>query len=349
MPKRDFYDVLGVSRTATEAQIKAAYRKLARKLHPDVNKADDAQARFSELQEAYEALSDAEKRKVYDRFGHAGVGAGAGGAGPAGWGRGGGGGPHYTWSNVGGPGGGASGASGGGGSNPFAEEDLGSVFESFFGSRGEGFGARGHREGRGGVGAQGPSERGADVQHEIVIDFAAAAAGGTRDIEIVRDGSRKTITVKIPKAVLDGTKLRVRKEGHPAPRRGGPAGDLILTVRVKRHPTLRRGTGRAAEPADTLDLSLDLPVSIADATLGGTVPVQTLGGEVTLTIPPGTSSGAKLRLKGRGLSRESGRAGDLFAVVQVRTPQPAELTPELRAALIDWRNTIGGAAEKSEG
>ena len=272
MSKRDWYSVLGVERSASADEIKAAYRKLARKLHPDVNKSPDAQEKFSELQEAYETLSDPEKRKLYDRFGHAAESAGFGHAGA---GRGGGGGAHYTWSNV-------------AGGDPFGDEDLGSVFESIFGARGQGFGGR----------SRGPARaRGGDVRHTITVDFETAAKGGERSLELSRGSDRKTISVKIPKAVVDGTKLRVRGEGSPGAAGGAP-GDLIVTVHVSSHPTLRRGTGRTGEASDTLDLSTDLPISIADACLGAGVPVRTLEGEVTVTVPPGTSSGARLRLTG---------------------------------------------------
>lgn len=308
MPKRDWYSVLGVERGASPDEIKAAYRKLARKHHPDVNKSPDAQEKFSELQEAYETLSDPEKRKLYDRFGHAAESAGFGHAG------GGGGGAHYTWSNV-------------AGGDPFGEEDLGSVFESIFGARGQGFGGR----------ARGPTRaRGGDVRHTITVDFETAARGGERSLELSRGSERKTISVKIPRAVVDGTKLRVRGEGSPGPG-GGPPGDLIVTVHVMPHPTLRRGTGRSGEASDTLDLTTDLSISVADACLGASVPVRTLEGEVSLTVPPGTSSGSRLRLKGRGLESGTGRRGDLYALVKIEAPKPGELTPELRAALEAWR------------
>ncbi|MFG0307372.1 MAG: DnaJ C-terminal domain-containing protein [Phycisphaerales bacterium JB040] len=322
MSKRDWYSVLGVERSASPEEIKAAYRKLARKLHPDVNKSPDAQQKFSELQEAYETLSDPEKRKLYDRFGHAAESAGF----RPGGGGGGGGGAHYTWSNV-------------AGGDPFGDEDLGSVFESIFGARGQGFGGR----------ARGPSRaRGGDVRHSITVDFETAALGGERTLELTRGSEHKTISVKIPRAVVDGTKLRVRGEGSPGPG-GGPPGDLIVTVHVASHPTLRRGTGRAGEASDTLDLSTDVTISVADACLGAGVPVRTLEGEVTVTVPPGTSSGARLRLKGKGLESPSGRRGDLFALVKIEAPGPGSLTPELRAALEAWRASAGvrGGAGKS--
>ncbi len=306
--KRDYYQILGVERTATEDEIRAAYRKLARKLHPDVNKAPDAQARFTEIQEAYDVLSDKEKRRAYDRFGHAGP-AGAAGRPGGGAGRGG---VHYQWQS-------------GGGSGPagfdFDADDLGSMFDTFFG--GAARGARG--AGRAQHGRRARPVAGQDVTHTMRLDFESAARGGKRRISLLRGGDERSIEVTIPPAVRDGAKLRIRGEGHPSPTPGGAPGDLILTIRVEPHPVLVRG--RPGDPPDSLDLSLELPLTIAEATLGCRVQVPTLDGPVDLNVPPGAASGKYLRLRERGLENAAGRRGDLYARVRVVPPDGSGLAP----------------------
>lgn len=308
--KRDLYDVLGIARSASADEIKSAYRKLARQYHPDVNKGKDAPARFNEVQEAYEVLSDAEKRKMYDQFGHAGVGAQPGaGAGPYAGQRwpysGGGGDPEsgtYTWSNIGGR---PSGAGGG-------DFDMGSIFEEIFGGAGAAEGARGGSRGFGArAKARSKNARGRDITHDITVDFLTAARGGTETLRVDRGGSSQTIDVTIPAGISDGTKLRVRGAGAPSSGTGG-AGDLILTVNVGAHPIFRR---------DGLDILLDLPLSISEATLGKALSVPTLTGKAEVTIPPGTSSGQKLRLRGQGIKSSAGETGDLYVVAKIVAPK----------------------------
>jgi curved DNA-binding protein len=299
---RDYYEVLGVSRQASADEIKAAYRKLARTLHPDVNKAPDAAERFGELQRAYEALSDPEKRKLYDQFGHAGVDPRVAGGAQSGWPGGAGpGGGTYTWTNVG----------GGRGGVPFDDVDLGSIFEDMFGGAargaggrpGAGFGSRARARSR--------SARGHDLAREIEVGFEEAVRGGTRSIRVSRGGSSQTIDVKIPPGTADGAKLRVRGAGRPSAG-GGGAGDLILTVKVAPHPVFSR---------EGDDLVVELPITIAEAALGAKVRIPTLGKPATLTVPPGTSSGQRLRLKGQGVPKKSGGAGDLHARVKIVGPK----------------------------
>jgi len=319
--KRDYYEVLGVSRGASADELRAAHRKLARKFHPDVNKSPDAAAKFAEIQEAYDVLSDSEKRKVYDQFGHAGL-SGEFAAQPGGGGWSGGGSPGesvYTWSNIGGR------PSGGFGGD-FTPDDVSSIFEEIFGAQpgrpGGGFGfGRGVGAGRGSpFGAQARAKsrprRGEDVEHPIHVDFRTAALGGTMTIKVDRGGSTQTIEVTIPKAVKDGQRLRVRGAGAPSAN-GAAAGDLILVVRVDPDPLFRR------DPERPLDLVLDLPLTIAEASLGATVNVPTLeeGRMVELSVPPGTSSGQRLRIKGLGLRNEAGESGDLHAVAKIVAPK----------------------------
>lgn len=305
MSVRDYYDILGLKRGATAEEIKRAYRKLARQLHPDVNKAPDAAARFAEVQEAYDVLSDDERRKQYDTFGRAGVG-GAGRAGPAG-----GPGSAGPW-----PGG-----------VRFESEmgdlgDLGSVFDAFFGrsSAGPTRSARAHRAPR----------KGRDVRAQIEIDLDTVATGGRRSLRL-RDSEReRTIDVAIPAGVASGQSLRVRGEGEPGP--GGERGDLLVEVRVREHPLFRRG--QPGSPSDaSLDLSFDLPLTVWEAVHGARVDVPTLEGTVELTIPGGTSSGKWLRLKARGLKSRSGERGDLYAVVQIVVPKASDLSESERRAL----------------
>lgn len=297
MARRDYYKVLEVPRDATQDQIKRAYRTLAARYHPDVNKAPDAQARFTEVQEAYDVLSDEGKRRQYDRFGRA-TGSRAG---PS---------VRYSWTNVGGDSGGGVGID---------MDDLGSMFDAYFGAGpGGGFGS-GIGSGRRGAPRAGARPQ---TRAEVHVDFMTAARGGTQTIRVADAGGPRTIEVTIPRAIADGARLRLRGKG-----RGG--GDLILTVRVGRHPLFRRSESDGGQ----LDLALDLPLTLAEATLGAKVRVPILDGEVDLSVPPGTSSGTRLRLRGRGLRDENGRCGDLYAVVQIVVPEAGTLGDEDRRAL----------------
>lgn len=300
MSVRDYYEVLGVARGASAEEIRRAYRSKARQLHPDVNKSPDAAERFAELQQAYDVLSDEKKRGLYDRLGHAGAAAGGGG-----------GGSRYSWSS-------------GGESVPegFDIDDLGSMFDAFFGSRsgGAGFGAStGSRSARG-------SARGQDVEAELPVPFVTAARGGQEAFKSPLDA--RTIEVAVPAGTEDGARLRVRGAGRPSSRANGKPGDLILRVRVVPHALFRREGG--PKPGTGLDLAFDLPLSVAEATLGGRVAVPSLDGPIDLTVPAGTPSGRRLRVKGRGIRASDGRMGDLYAVVRIVPPDPAMLSAEQR-------------------
>jgi curved DNA-binding protein len=321
MAKRDYYEVLGVSKGASADEIKRAHRKLARQYHPDMNKNNaSATEKFKEVQEAYDVLSDPEKRKRYDQFGHAGVEGGVGaGAGEGhdpfeafrrGTGRGGNGrrqwrpGPNVTVEDF--------------DPNDLGGSNFGDIFEQLFGARGGGMGAG---FGRGAGVRPGPqqAQRGADVDHGVTLTFAQAARGTTLPLQINRDGKLETIEVKIPAGVKDGSRIRIRGRGQQSP--GGEAGDLYIVTRVHPHPYFRR---------EGLDILLDVPISLYEALLGTKVEVPTLEGPVTLTIPPGTGSHAKLRIKGRGIERGEEK-GDQFVVTRVIVPK--KLDDETRELL----------------
>lgn len=316
---RDYYEVLGVSRSANDEEIRKAHRKLARKYHPDVNKAADAATKFAEAQEAYDVLSDADKRKRYDQFGHAGVsssGGGAaggdpfGGANPfAGGFRGGPAGPggrqrSATWSS----------GDGGGGWSDVDPDTFDTVFGDLFGSR---------RGGRPGKAARGAAPAvGEDIEHTLVVPFGIAAIGGSESVRLtLGDGSTQSIDVKIPAGIKPGSKLRIKGKGR-AGSHGGPAGDLILIIQVGEHPWFRR---------DGLDLLLDVPISIAEAALGTILEVPLFKGSVKLKVPAGTASGAKLRAKGKGLVDAKGEAGDFYAIIKIVAPE--SLTAEEKRAM----------------
>jgi len=315
---RDYYQVLGVSRNASADDIRRAYRRLARKYHPDVSDEPDAQKKFAEVQDAYQVLSDDEKRKAYDRFGHAGVGTGAPGAG-AGAGAGGGrGGPNVHWYT----------STGRGGPQGFEADDISSIFDEMFGgASGSPFGATGGRT----THARPRPQRGEDLHHTITVTFMTAAQGGT---ERLRLQSGETIDVKIPAGIDDGAKLRLRGRGRPGAH-GGSTGDLLVTVRVGGHPYFRR---------EGLNLLIDVPVNIAEAALGASVTVPLLKGTVDIKIPPGVSSGRKLRIKGRGITDSKANTGDFLAVVQIVGPQPLsdqgrKLVEQLASELTNPRET----------
>lgn len=282
---QDYYQTLGVSKTASQAEIQKAYRKLARKYHPDMNPDDrTAKDKFKAIQEAYDVLNDPQKREMYDRYGSAFESVG-GGAGP-------------RWGGRGGPEG-------------FQDID----FSQVFGQDGGGGGfeeilrqfAGGARTGR----RPSPRARGADLEHELHVPFNTAVNGGQAQLAVRRaDGKIETISVKIPAGIEDGRKIRLRGQGEPSPSGGSP-GDLLITVRVAEHPHFRRHGD---------DLELSVPVTLAEAALGAKIDIPTPQGEISLKIPAGTSSGKRLRLKGLGVPREKGDHGDLYAEIQIVIP-----------------------------
>ena len=318
--EKDFYAILGVSKDVDAKELKKVYRKLARQHHPDSNPGDKAaEQKFKDVGEAYAVLSDPEQRQQYDAVRAMGGGArftaGAGGPGGSG-------GFEDVFAQMFGGAGGAQNVrfstGGGGGAGGLDIEDLLSAFGGaqqggrFQPGGGQGFpgGGQGFPGGAGGFsGRRGGMPKGQDVEARTTIDFRAAATGDTVTLS-KPDGGR--ITTRIPAGVKDGQKIRLKGKGMPAPGPGGEPGDMYLHVTVTPHPVFGR---------DGNDLTVDLPVTFAEAALGATVQVPTLDGStVRVKVAPGTPSGRVLRVKGRGIQAKSG-AGDLLAKVQVVVPQ----------------------------
>jgi curved DNA-binding protein len=294
---KDYYEILGVKKDASQDDIQKAYRKLARKLHPDVNKAADAESKFKDIGEAYEVLKDEDKRKKYDQYGSAWKRAQQTGSPPPGWE-----GIHFDFGQ------------GGGGFGGMGGDGFSSFFDMLFG---EGAGRRRGAPGAAGwPGAGGPGgfppRGGADTEAELTITLEEAAHGGKRELTLSdpNTGSRKELTVKIPKGVRSGQRIRLTGKGQPSAL-GGPPGDLYLKVEIEPHPRFK---------VEGTDLLTTVPVSPWEAALGTEAAVQTLGGEVRVRIPAGTSSGRKIRLRGKGLPKPGGEEGDLFAEVRIVVP-----------------------------
>jgi DnaJ-class molecular chaperone len=310
MPGRDYYEVLGVARNATPEQIKKAYRAQARKFHPDVTPGDkQAEAKFKEAQQAYDILSEPEKRKLYDRVGHAAFEAGGSTgprAGASQWVHDQGGpGPEYVdFSQFFGPG---AHAHFGGDPDSVDEAVGGGVFDELFSKL---------RAGRGSGERRGASRRGRVVEAQLTIPFLTAVQGGETTIDLARAGGKtETLTVKVPPGVNSGAKLRLRGRGEPG-HGGEPAGDLLIEVQVHPHHYFTR---------EGQDLFVDVPITIGEAVLGARVDVPTLNGVKTLPIPPGTSTGQKLRLRGQGVpAHGKNAAGDLFVVPRIVVPRSCD-------------------------
>lgn len=294
----DLYQVLGVGRDASKDDIQKSYRKLARKYHPDMNPDDQkAKDRFKRVQEAYDVLSDAEKRAAYDRYGEdfeklrsGGFHPGAGGASFDGidleqiFGRGGG---QFE-----------------GGFADFFEQLMGGAAgRPRGGPRQGGFHPGGRRP-------QAPM-KGANVEHELSIPLKTAVVGGKVDFAMNGPEGLERLSVTIPAGVHDGAKVRLRGKGHPSPT-GGEPGDLILKLQVLSHPHFRR---------NGQNLMLDLPITLAEAALGAKVDVPTPAGTIALTIPKGSSSGKRLRVKGQGVKNKDGSQGDLLVDLTIRLPE----------------------------
>lgn len=310
---KDYYKSLGVSKEATDDEIRKAFRKLARQYHPDVakNKAQ-AEEKFKEINEAYEVLSDPEKRKKYDTLG-------------ANWNRQGGFQPPPGWQGA-----------------PFTETGpegfefhfggtgFSDFFEQFFGARGGGmpggftFEEAGSRRGAGGFRRGGFAQRGSDIEGDILVTLDEVVRGSVRPVSFRvanrRTGQTETHTfrVKIPQGVREGQLIRVAGKGEAGAGGGGP-GDLYLRVRYAKHPEFRVNGG---------DLSYDLELAPWEAVLGATVRIPTLEGPVSLRVPPGTNGGQQLRVRGRGLPNGRNGRGDLYAVVSIEVPR--QIRPDER-------------------
>ena len=316
---RDYYEVLGVSRTATQEDIQRAYRKLARKYHPDVNKAADAEEKFKQLNEAHEVLKNPDNRSKYDQLGEhwqsgqdfrpppgweSQFGGGAGGQGAHGY-------SEFQW--------------GGGG------EGFSDFFETLFG------GGRQSRQAGGAAGARGARMRrqaGEDQEASVTISLEDAYRGATKSITLttrvmspqgMTSVQEKNYDVKIPAGILSGQKVRLSGQGGEG-LGGGPRGDLYLKLEIEPH---------SRYILDGRDISMVLPVSPWEAVLGAEVRVESIAGTVTLKIPPGTQGGKKLRMRGKGMPNLKGVAGDFYVVVQIATPsnpspREVELFEELK-------------------
>ena len=277
---KDYYQVLGVSRNASDAEIQKAYRELARKNHPDLNPGDrQAKENFQEIQTAYDVLSDADKRRGYDQFGSnfeqmAGVGEGGF--------------QDIDFSQLFGQGQGAPGGM------PSGFEDL---FRQFSGADR----SRSTRRQQ--------AARGIDLEQELTIPLNTAVTGGEAQITIRRpDSKNETLSVRVPVGVRDGQKIRLRGQGEAGA--GGKPGDLLIVVHIAEHPWFRRRGN---------DLELDLPISLEEAALGTSIDVPTPHGTIALKIPPGTSGGKRFRIKDHGI-RTAKEKGRLFITVQLRIP-----------------------------
>jgi curved DNA-binding protein len=301
---KDYYQILGVAEDADLKAVKTAYRKLARKYHPDVSEEKDAAERFKEVAEAYEVLGDEKKRAEYDEIRKYGGQQSRSGAG------------------------GFEGFAGGDGSG-YSQQDFSDFFSSIFGRAGA-------RQGSSGFSDEGPfSTRGRDIEVDMPIFLEDTLSDESKQISYTLphydvNGRRleditKTLKIKIPKGVADSERIRLKGQGAPGIG-NGPAGDLYLRVRLVPHPMF---------DVEAHNLLITLPLAPWEAALGGKVTVPTLQGKIQLTIPAGSQSGQRLRIKGRGLPMKSGN-GDLFAVLKVVMPDPAdEQTQKLWQQLAD--------------
>ena len=286
MKYKDYYKTLGVARGASEDEIKKAYRKLARKYHPDVSKDANAKEKFQEVSEAYETLRDKEKRAAYDSLG-SGFRPGQDFRPPPDW---------FDRFGAGGRG------------DDLGGVDLGELFESM-----GLFGRAGRRSRR--------SFSGEDYEVPVRLTLEEAARGAERTVQL--DG--RSFTARIPRGATDGQRLRLRGKGGPGINGGAP-GDLYLQIALEPHP-LYRASGH--------DLEIEVPLAPWEAALGAEVEIPTLEGRVTMKVPPGTRTGQKLRLGGKGLPKPAGGAGDLYAVLTVTVP--ATLTEQEKALFEELR------------
>ncbi len=303
MQYKDYYKSLGVKKDASSTEIQKAYRKLARKYHPDINKEPDAEVRFKEIGEAYEVLKDTEKRAKYDQFGSAWKSSQQTGGPPPGFEN-----IRFDFGN--GPDLGSSGFS--------------SFFEALFGGSGgfQGSPFGGPRP-RGG----GRPRQGQDLESTLALSLKQAAHGGRQQVTVSdpTTGARKNLTVTIPKGILPGQKIRLSDQGTEG-FGGGGRGDLFLKVEISPDPELR---------LEEKDLYTTVPITPWEAVLGGTVSIKTLDGPVTVRIPVGAQSGRKIRLRGKGFPARSG-AGDLFAELKIVVPEsPSQEERELYQQLAE--------------
>ena len=307
----DPYTTLGVDRSASEKDIKAAYRRLAKELHPDRNKDNPrATERFGEVTNAYDFLSDKDKRAQFDR---GEIDADGNPTAPFGFGRGAGGGQGGFRHD------GFEGFSGGPGEG--AGPDLSDLFEGLFGGRGGAGGGSGGGGGGGFGGRRGPPPRGANVPYRLVVPFIDAATRAPQRITL-RDG--KTIDLKLPSGLENGQQMRLGGKGDPGP---GGFGDALVTIEIAAHPFFER---------DEDHIRLDVPITLDEAVGGARIKVPTVDGPVMMTIAPGTTGGKTLRLKGKGFSRKDGERGDQLVTLQIDLPPD---DADLKQRLEGWHDT----------
>ena len=347
--KRDYYEVLGVDRTADAAALKKAYRKLAKKYHPDTNAGNkEAEQKFKEATEAYEVLSDEKKRKIYDQFGHAGLDGSMGADGAAGGG----------FDGFGGFGSGRSGAyrSPDGSYQEFHFEggDMDDILKNIFGNGGfgstggrsgsfhgssggfHGFGGFGNGSASGfdGFGGNSYSQKGEDLHADISVSFDEAAFGCDKIIHLSRSddpkGSRQSLQVHIPAGIDDGKSIRLKGKGNPG-FGSGAAGDLLLKVHVADKPGFTR---------NGMDVETTVNIPFTTAVCGGEVPVRTLDGTVLCKIREGTQSGSRIRLKGKGIvsMKNPSVHGDLYVKVQIQVP--TSVSPQARQKLREFEEAM---------
>ena len=293
----DPYQTLGVGKSSTAAEIKSAYRKLAKKLHPDVNPGrKDIEQKFKEVTAAYDLLSDADKRARFDRgeIDAQGQERGFGGGSYGGYNNYGAG---NAWRNA------SSGRAGGSaGEDPFAAfGGMDDIFAEFMGAARGG----GAKRGRGGAGS---GMRGSDVTYTVTVPFVEAALGGKTRVTLTND---KTVDITVPPGVTEGHKLRLKGQGLAGT--GGAAGDAIVEIHIDTHSVFTR---------KDRDIYQDVPVSLPEAVLGASINVPTLDGQVTVKVPKGANSGTTLRLKGKGVAAASGSNGDMFVKLKIMLPEP---------------------------
>ena len=307
--KRDYYEVLGVDKSADDATLKKAYRQLAKKYHPDVNPGDkEAEAKFKEATEAYSVLSDPDKRRQYDQFGHAAFENGGGGG------------------------------AGGFGGFDFSGADMGDIFgdifgDMFHGRSSSGFGGQGFKQSYGsGFGGGSFKSKGQDLHAEIRVSFEDAAFGCEKVINLSsgQGAPAQSLKVRVPAGIEDGKSIRLRGKGGPG-MNGGEAGDLLLKIHVDEKPGYER---------KGMDVYTTISVPFTTAVFGGEAIVNTLKGSVKCKIPAGIQSGSKIRLRGKGIvsMKDPSVHGDMYAAVQIQVPR--NLSPEAKQKLREFEKLV---------
>ena len=306
--KRDFYDVLGVSKTAKDKEIKTAYRKLAKKYHPDSNPGDEAKARFEEISEAYQVLSDSKKRKLYDTYGMAAFDESAAQETQRGYGSA-----------------SSDGFNGFTGGNYHFHTSHGSMFDDLFGHFSEASARDGDPFGSG-FGSFFRNGNGADLHADITISFEEAAFGCDKTFSLTgANNTQQKLQVRIPAGIDEGKSIRLKGKGQPGPG-GGAAGDLLLRVHIAEKPGFER---------KGLDVYMETDIPFTTAVLGGEERIHTLYGDVMCRIPAGTQSGSRIRLRGKGIvsMKNQNMHGDAYAVIRIQVPRhlSADSREKLRA------------------